>query len=260
LHRGEAAAVACAHDHIVGVEPVAEHQERQHAREQGRGLPHGSRRTRHSGGLHEALGAFALAAAEDACHEQAHENGEHHRPNRARDAQVNAKHARRKEDGEDINRGAGIQERRGRAKPRADAVDAREHGEDAARTYGQHRARYGSHAVRRDLVRVRAHVAQHCLLRQKRDDAARDEERGNHAGERVVAGVPLQQLERLQDGFAYFRVGQWQGVSDDEHACHGGENLQFFSVFHAMYSQLQAGGTPYPQAVNRYLAKYAIVE
>ena len=203
--------------------PVGEDEDRDHGAEEGGVLPP-LPRTRGPGGRGgEGVGAVSLPlgllAAEEGRHEDADDHGEEHRPDRPREAELQAQHPRGEDHGEDVDRRARVEEGRRRAEAGAPPVDRGEEGQHRAGADGEDAARDGGDAVGHRPRGLRPEVAQHRALAHELADRPRDEERGHEAQQDVLPRVVLQQPEALEERPLHARAldGQEEGEGEDPH-------------------------------------------
>ena len=174
--------------------PVGEHQDADHREEVERHLPQRAVALSSSSPMNTSCGLRRLRPLllqEDQVHQQADDHAEDHRADRPRHAQLPAQHPRRQHDRQHVDRRAGVEERDGRAEPRAAHVDAAEEGQHRAGADGQDRAGDRRHAVGQGLVRLRPEVLHHRVLADEHADGAGDEERGHQAEQHMLPRVPL---------------------------------------------------------------------
>ena len=177
---------------ITGRSPVGEHQHRDHGGEIQHIVPQRPRGLG-IGQMHLGIGFGLLLFSEQNMHHQADHDAEQYRADRPGDAQLRPEHTGRQNDGQHIDRRAGIQKRGCRTDARAHFVDSAEERQHRAGAHGQHRAGNRRHAVGQHLVRPRTKVFHHRRLTDKHGDGTGDEERRHQAQQHMFAGVPARQ-------------------------------------------------------------------
>jgi hypothetical protein len=144
------------------------------------------------------LGLFL--APEYEVHGQPDRYAESHRADGTRGAQFHPQNPRGHDDGQDVDGRAGVEERRGRAKPCPAHPDAAEQRQHRAGTHRQDRPGDRSHSVSHRLVRLGPQVAHDGRLVDERADGSGDEQRRDQAKEDMLLRVPFGQLEAFLEG------------------------------------------------------------
>jgi len=143
------------------------------------------------------LAIFLLT--EDKGHRGPDDNTQQHRADGPGRSHLRSQDPRRQDDGQDIDRRSGIEEGRSRTKARAHPVNAGKERQDGAGADGKDGAGDRGHTIGQDLVCLRAEIAHHRGLADEHADRPGDEEGRHEAEQHMLLGVPLDQVEGLED-------------------------------------------------------------
>ena len=208
--------------------PVQEDQGRDHGEEVQAVLPEGTRHVfvlTHGDLPTIRTGQFFLE--EEEMHEKPDDHAEQDSTHGAGNSHLRTQDAGRKNDGQDIDGRARVEEGDRRSEACPARVDAREKRKHRTGADGQDRARHRGHTVGQHLVRACSEVFEDRGLRHEHADGSRDEEGRNQTKKHVLPGIPANQGQGLEDRSLKARPLDRQKVGCEE----GEQDVDEFTSF-----------------------------
>jgi len=172
-------------------------------------------------------------------HQQADDDRKNDGADSARYAQFQAENAGGEDDGQNVDRRPGVEERCGWPKARAHMIDPGKERQHRAGADRQDRARNRGDPVGQPLVRFRAEVFHHRLLADKDADRPGYKKGRHQAEQHMLARVPFDQVKGLHDRVVEPFAADGHIVQKKKCADDPEQSLELFFPVHGLLLPLQ---------------------